>query len=48
MDIDVADVKPSVLSWATVGIMATTFIVFFRWFFSKYTVPGLSDLFISL
>jgi hypothetical protein len=48
MDIDVADIKPTVLSWTVVGLMATTFIVFFRWLFSKFRVPGLSDLFISL
>ena len=48
MNIDVADVKPSLLSWITVGVMASTFIVFMRWFFSKYKVPGISDLFISL
>lgn len=48
MEIDTADVKPTLLSWATVGIMSVTFIVFFRWLFSKVRVPGLSDFFVSL
>jgi hypothetical protein len=48
VEIDVADVKPTLVSWATVGVMATTFIVFFRWFFSRFKVPGISDFFLSL
>lgn len=48
MNVDVADVKPSLLSWMVVGIMATTFIIFFRFLFGKWQVPGLSPLFASL
>lgn len=42
MELDFADVKPSVLSWMIVGLMAATFIVFFKWLLAKYPVPGLS------
>jgi heme A synthase len=42
---DFASVKPSVLNWLIVGLMAVTFIVFFKWAFTKVSVPGLSDLF---
>lgn len=42
---DFASVKPSVLNWLIVGLMAVTFIVFFKWALTKVPVPGLSDLF---
>lgn len=42
MEIDVADVRPSLLSWATVGIMASTFIVLLKFILAKWPVPGLS------
>lgn len=45
MELDMADVKPSVISWVIVGIMAVTFIVFGKWLFTKYRVPGISDIF---
>jgi hypothetical protein len=40
-----ADVKPSVISWMTVGIMAVTFIVLMKYVTAKYPVPGLTSFF---
>ena len=45
MEVDMADVKPTLLSWVTVGIMAVTFIVFMKYLTSKYPVPGLTQFF---
>lgn len=36
MEFDLADVKPSVLSWFIVGIMAVTFIVFAKFAVNKW------------
>ncbi len=44
MNVDFADIKPSVLNWVIVGLMATTFIVFFKWFLSRYPITGLTDV----
>ncbi len=44
MNLDFADVKPSVLSWIIVGLMAVTFIAFFKFVFTKYPVPGIADV----
>ncbi len=44
MNLDFADVKPSVLSWLIVGLMAVTFIAFAKFIFTKYPVPGLSQV----
>lgn len=43
--LDLADVKPSVVSFVTVGLMALVFIVVGKWLTQKYRVPGLTDLF---
>lgn len=48
MELNVAEIKPSVLSWTVIGLSATTFIVFFRWLFSRVKIPGVSDFFLSL
>lgn len=45
MDVDMADVKPTFLSWITVGVMAVTFIVFMKYLTAKYQVPGLTQFF---
>lgn len=37
-----ANVKPSVVSWMTVGIMAITFIVVAKWLATKWEIPGVS------
>ena len=44
MDFTMADVKPSVLSWAIVTLMAVTGIVLLKWAMSKWPVKGLSDI----
>lgn len=42
-----ADVKPTLLSWFTVGIMSVTFIVLMKYLTAKYTIPGLTQFFAS-
>lgn len=44
MNLDFADVKPSVVSWLIVGLMAVTFIAFFKFLMTKYPIPGLSQV----
>jgi hypothetical protein len=41
---DMADVKPSVLSFITVGMMAAIFIVLLKFIFNKWRVPGFTQL----
>ena len=36
MSMDFADVKPSLLNWAVVGLMAVTFISFWKFVFSMW------------
>ena len=43
LQLDFADVKPSVLSWIIVGLMAVSFILVAKWALTKYQVPGLSE-----
>lgn len=38
------DIKPSVLSWVTVGVMAITFIVVFKFVVNKWSNP-VTDVF---
>lgn len=45
MEVDMADVKPTFLSWITVGIMSVTFIVLMKYVTTKYPVPGVSQFF---
>ena len=45
MNVDVADVRPSLLSWATVGVMAVTFIAFMKFILAKWPIPGVSSVF---
>ena len=44
MDFEFADVKPSVLSWIIVGLMAVTFIAVAKWATARWPVPGLSSM----
>lgn len=44
MELAMSDVKPTVLSFVTVTIMAVTGIVLLKWFVSKYPIPGLSEI----
>ena len=49
MSLDLADIRPSLLNWAVVGLMAVTFIHFFKFFFGAILqVPGFSELFAAL
>jgi hypothetical protein len=43
-ELDMADVKPSLLSWVVVGLMAVTFIAVAKWVLNRWTVPGLTEL----
>jgi hypothetical protein len=45
MELSFADVKPSILNWVVVGLMAVTFIVLMKFVTAKWTIPGLSQLF---
>jgi hypothetical protein len=48
MDLDLANVKPSIQSWVVVTLMSVTGIVLGKYFFTKVlNVPGLSALFAS-
>lgn len=40
----VGGLKPTVLMWAEVGVMAITFIVLAKWLLTKYPVAGLSEV----
>lgn len=44
LDLDFADVKPSVVSWLIVGLMAVTFIVVAKYIFTRWPVAGLSEI----
>lgn len=44
MDMDFADVKPSIVNWVLVGLMAITFIVVAKWLTTKYPVKGLTEV----
>ncbi len=45
MDLDFSSVRPSVVNWLIVGLLSVTFIVFFKFVFNKWQVPGVSELF---
>lgn len=44
MNLDLADVKPSILNWVIVGLMAITFILVAKWIVTKWPIPGISDV----
>ena len=44
MKLDLADVRPSLVSWAIVGIMAVTFIILAKWAVAKWPIPGVTEL----
>ena len=41
---DMADVKPTIVSWFVVGLMAITFIVGAKMFVSRFHIPGLTEI----
>lgn len=45
MKFDLADVKPSVLSWLVVTLLAVSGIVAGKYLLNRFPVPGLTDLF---
>jgi len=47
-DLDMADIKPTLLSWLLVGLMASTFIVFAKYVFTRWKVPGVTDIFMAV
>jgi hypothetical protein len=44
LDIELSDVRPSLLSWLVVTLMAITGITFFKWLMAKFPIPGLAPL----
>lgn len=42
--IDFSDVKPSIISWVIVGLMAITFIVFAKYVVTRFPVKGLTEV----
>jgi hypothetical protein len=47
--LDFADVKPSLLNWTVVGLMAVTFISFWKFILAKFNIGfGLGELFASI
>jgi hypothetical protein len=48
MELDPADVRPSILNWVVVGLMAITFIAVFKFILAKWPIPGLSPLVTSI
>lgn len=42
--LDMADVKPSLVSFVTVGLMAILFIALAKVVLARWKIPGLSDL----
>lgn len=39
-----ADVKPTLLSWVVVGLMAVTFIVAAKWLANRYPISGVTEI----
>jgi len=48
MSFDFADIKPSLWNWMVNGLMAVTFILFWKWFFTAFHIGGFSDAFASI
>ncbi len=48
MELDFADVKPSVMSFLIVGLMAVVFILLMKFITSKYNIPVVGSLFQSV
>jgi hypothetical protein len=44
MELDMADVKPSVTSWIIVTLMALTGIVLLKYVFNRWKIPGVTDV----
>ncbi len=46
--LDMADVKPSLVSFVTVGLMASLFILLGKWASNRWAVPVIRDYFNSI
>ena len=44
MDLEFADVKPSILNWLIVTLMALTGIVLLKFLVSRYPIPGVASV----
>jgi hypothetical protein len=44
INLDMADVRPSVISWVIVTLLAVTGIALLKYAMRRFPVPGLSDL----
>jgi hypothetical protein len=44
MTFDFADVRPSLISWVIVGLMAVTFIAAAKYVLTRYPVTGLTEV----
>lgn len=45
IELEMADTRPSIISFLTVGLMASGFIVLGKWLFNDHAVPGVTDFF---
>lgn len=44
MELDMADVRPTVLSFVTVTLMAVVGIVLLKWLVAKWPIPGVVEV----
>lgn len=45
MNFDFADMKPGLYNVLAVTLMAAVGIVFFKWLFNRWTLPGVTEFF---
>ncbi len=48
MELDPADIRPNLLNWFVVGLMAITFIAAAKFIVAKYPLPGVTPLITSI
>lgn len=44
MDFDLADIKPGVYNLIVITLMAIIGITFLKWLFTKYPIPGVTEV----
>ena len=47
-DLDMADVLPTLQSLIVVTLMASIGIIFFKWVFTRWPVPGVTEFFLAV
>lgn len=47
-EIDFADIRPGLFNWMVGGLLAVTFIVFWKWALNRWRVPGFTELINSI